>query len=158
MELNEVYFKKYLLKKAELEEKGELWRLRVTQEEFLSEIERLREYEIIAKKDGTLNEYSIQRNIEGTISIMLMDILTFEEAKEQADRIHEASEKQFAEEAPKIIERLKFIETPLKFRDSAKIYRWIFRKQIAIDMLPANVKEEFAKTNHYEMLKNMKKI
>ena len=67
MESNEKYLGKYLLKKMELEQKGELWRLRVTEEEFLSEIQRLREYEIDAKKNGSLNEYHIQRNIDGTI-------------------------------------------------------------------------------------------
>ena len=64
MESNEKYLEKYLLKKAELEKKGELWRLRVTQEEFLSEIQRLRKHEIDAKNNSTLNEYHIQRNID----------------------------------------------------------------------------------------------
>lgn len=158
MESNEKYLEKYFLKKTELEQKGEIWRLRVTQEEFLSEIKRLREYEIDAKKYGSLNEYHIQRNIEGTISVMLMDACTLEEMKEQTNRNSEASEKRFAEEAPIVREQLKSIETPLKFRDSANIYRWIFRKQISIDMLPLKVKDEFTKTRHFETLKNMKKI
>jgi hypothetical protein len=158
MESNEKYLEKYFLKKMELEQKGELWRIRVTQAEFLSEIQRLRQYEIDSKQNSTLNEYSIQRNIEGTISVMLMNILTLEEAKEQAKKHSEASEKEFAEEAPMIRERLKSIKTPLSFRDAANIYRWIFRKQISIDMLPVNVKDEFAKTRHYETLKNRKEI
>jgi len=61
MESNEKYLEKYFLKKSELEQKGEIWRLRVTQEEFLSEIQRLREYEIDAKKNSNLNEYHIQQ-------------------------------------------------------------------------------------------------
>ena len=156
MEPNEKYLEKYLLKKAELEKKGELWRLRVTQAEFLSEIERLKEYEIYSKTNSSLNDYHIQRNIEGTISVMLMDACTLEEAKEQTQRLHDESEKRFAEEAPMIRERLLLIETPLKFRDSANIYRWIFRNQISIDMLPIKVKDEFTKTRHYKTLKNMK--
>ena len=107
MESNEKYLEKYFLKKMELEQKGELWRLRVSQAEFLSEIQRLRQYEIDSMQNSTLNEYSIQRNIEGTISVMLMDILTLEEAREQAKKHSEASEKEFAEEAPMIRERLK---------------------------------------------------
>lgn len=158
MESDEKYLEEYLLKKAELEAKGELWRLRVTQEEFLKEIQRLRKYEIDTKENCTLNEYHIQRNIEGTISVMLMESCTLEEMKEQAKRINEESEKYFAEEAPMIRELLKLIKTPLKFRDSAKIYRWIFRNQISIDLLPLKVKEEFLKTRHYTMLKNMEKI
>jgi len=157
MESDEKYLEEYLLKKAELEAKGELWRLRVTQEEFLKEIQRLRKYEIDAK-NSTLNEYHIQRNIEGTISVMLMESCTLEEMKEQAKRINEESEKDFAEEAPMIKERLVLIETPLKFRDSANIYLWISRNQISIDMLPLKVKDEFTKTRHYKRLKDMKKI
>src|ERR1035437_546650 len=99
MESNEKYLEKYFQKKMELEQKEELWRLRVTQVEFLSEIQRLREYEIDAKKNSNLNEYHIQRSIEGSISVMLMNILTLEEAKEQAKKHSEASEKEFAEEA-----------------------------------------------------------
>lgn len=158
MKSNEKYLADYFLKKAELEKKGELWRLRVIQEEFLSEIQRLREYEIDAKTKSNLNDYHIQRNIEGTISVMLMDACTLEEAKEQTKILRVESEKRFAEEAPIIRERLKLIETPLKFRDSSNIYRWIFRNQISIDMLPSKVKDEFTKTSHYETLKNMKKI
>ena len=45
MESNEKYLEIYFLKKTELEQKGEIWRLRVTQEEFLSEIKRLRDGE-----------------------------------------------------------------------------------------------------------------
>src|ERR1035437_2356960 len=96
MESNEKYLEKYFLKKMELEQKGELWRLRVTQVEFLTEIQRLREYEIDAKKNSKLNEYHIQRNIEGTIAVMLMDSFTLEEAKEQTKRQSEASEEEFA--------------------------------------------------------------
>ena len=157
MESDEKYLEEYLLKKAELEAKDELWRLRVTQEEFLKEIQRLRKYEIDAK-NSTLNEYHIQRNIEGTISVMLMDACTLEEMKEQAKRINEESKKYFAEEAPMIRERLILIKTPLRFRDSANIYLWIVRKQISIDMLPLKVKEEFTKTRHNTMLKNVEKI
>src|ERR1035437_8372112 len=104
MESNEKYLEKYIQKKMELEQRGELWQLRVTQAEFRSEIQRLREYEIDSKQNRTLYEYHIQRNIEATISVMLMDILTLEEAREQEKKLSEASEKEFAEEAPLIRE------------------------------------------------------
>jgi hypothetical protein len=78
--------------------------------------------------------------------------------KEQINRNIEESEREFAEEAPMVRERLKSIETPLKFRDSANIYRWIFREQISIDMLPLQVKNEFTKTKHFDTLKKMNKI
>lgn len=158
MESNEKYLEEYFFKKMELAQKGELWRLRVTQEEFFSEIQRLREYEIDAKKNSNLNEYHIQRNIEGTISVMLMDACTHEEMMDQTKRLSDASEKEFAEEASMIRERLRFIKTPLTFRDAANIYRWIFRKQISIDMLPLKVKDEFTKTIHFKTLENKKKI
>lgn len=87
---------------------------------------------------------------------MKMDIHKLKEMKEQAKRIKEQSEKEFTGEAPIIREQLKSINTPLKFRDSAKIYRWIFRGQITIDMLPLNVKNEFTKTKHYEALLKLK--
>lgn len=154
MESNEKYLEKYFLKKAELERKGEIWRLRVTQEEFLSEIQRLRDYEIDATNTSTLNEYHIQRIIKGSISLMLMNACTLEEAKEQTNCIHEASETGFSEEASMVRERLESIETPLKFSDSANIYRWIIRKQISIDMLPSKVKDGFSNTRHYKILKN----
>ena len=158
MESNEKYLGEYFLKKTELEQKDEIWRLRVTQEEFLSEIQRLREYEIDARNNSTLNEYHIQRNIEATISIMLMDACTLEEMREQTMIISELSETEFAKDAPNVRVRLKSIKTPLSFQDSAKIYRWIFRKQISFDILPLNVKDEFTKTSHYKTLKNMNKI
>ncbi|MFZ4799572.1 MAG: hypothetical protein ACOYMA_18905 [Bacteroidia bacterium] len=158
MESNEKYFEQFFLKKMELEQKGELWRLRVTAEEFLSELQRLRMYEVEANKNSTLNEYHIQRNIEGTISVMLMDACTYEEMKEQAKRLNEAGEKEFADEKPMIRERLKYITTPLKFRDSKNIYCWIFRNQISIEMLTENVRDEFIKTKHYASLKNENKV
>jgi small-conductance mechanosensitive channel len=157
MKTTEEYLEDYFAKQNELSSKGELWRLRVTQEKFLSEIQRLREYEIDLK-NSELNENHIQRNIEATIAVMLMDAYTFEEKKEQVKRLNEESEKEFAKEAPLVRERLKSIKTPLSFRDSGNIYRWIFRKQISIDMLPENISDEFKKTVHYVSLKIEKKI
>ena len=158
MESYEKYLEKYLLKKKELEQKGELWRLRISQEEFFSEINRLREYETDAKIHSKLNEFHIQRNIEGTISTLLMETCTVEEMRGQMKKLNETSEKEFAEDAPMVREQLKSIKTPLKFRDAANIYRWIFRKQISIEILPDRVRDEFVNTHHYVILKRNKKL
>src|ERR1035437_7164018 len=125
MKSNEEYLKDFHQKQEDLTVKGELWRLRVTEEEFLTEIEKIRTYEIENKKNNHLNEYHIQRNVEGMIAIMLMDIVTFEEAKDQTNRLTKSSEEDFAKDAPEIQKRLKLIQTPLSFRDTANMYRWL---------------------------------
>ena len=90
---------------------------------------------------------------------MLKHPLSLEEKLLQVKRnsTKESSEEEFAKEIPMVIEHLKTIKTPLKFRDSANIYRWIYRKQITIDMLPSAVKDEFIKTRHFDIL-NKKKL
>jgi hypothetical protein len=154
MKTTEEYLEDYFANQNELSSKGELWRLRVTQSEFLKEIERIRVYESNNKKSSHLNEYHIQRNVDAMIEIMLMDKVTYEEAKEQINNNNIASEEEFAEEAPEIRERLKLIQTPLTFRNIATIYRWLWRKQITIEMIPENVLSEFVKTKHYEIIRS----
>lgn len=90
MKTNEEYLIKYDEKLKYLIEKGEEWRMRVTRQNFLSEIERLRIYEADEMKIKRLNDYHIQSNIEGSISIMLMDRLTQEEATEQFERLRKS--------------------------------------------------------------------
>lgn len=87
MKTTEEYLIDYLDKKNELSEKGELWRLRVTQEEFLAEIERLRVSEIYQKKSNSLSEYHIQKNVEEMIAALLMGIATLDEMREQTNMI-----------------------------------------------------------------------
>lgn len=152
MKTTEEYSTDYFNKLKELSSKGEQWRIRVTHEEFLSEIERIRTYEIENKKNSHLNEYHIQRNVEGMIAVMLMDKVTIEEAREQCERLRKASEESFAEEAPEIKLRLGRIQIPLSHRDTANIYKWLLRKQITVEMILENVFNEFAKTKHYEMI------
>lgn len=153
MKSNEEYLNDFHLKKKELEERGELWRLRVTEEEFISEIDRIRKESIESRKGSSLNEYHIQRNEEEQIEIMLMEKATYEEAKEQFERLRKSGEEYFAKEAPEIQKLVKLINTPLKIRDTRNIYRWLYRKQIIIDMLPENVLKEFITTKHYRNLK-----
>ena len=130
MKPTEEYLKEYYDKLYELSSKGEEWRIGVTPEEFLLEIERIREYEICNANNKHLKEFHIQRNVEGMISVMLMDKVTLEEAKEQCVKLQKAAEKNFAEDVPEIKQRLKLIQTPLKFRDTVNIYKWLWRKQI----------------------------
>ncbi|MBX7109302.1 MAG: hypothetical protein K1X61_11700 [Chitinophagales bacterium] len=154
MKTTEDYLDDYLDKYNELKNKNELWRLRVTPEKFLAEIERIRAYGIEQRKSNYLNEYHIQRNQEGMIAVMLMDAMTLDEMIEQANRLSEAAKLQFAEEAPEVQKQVKKIQTPLKLDDSRRIYTWLFRKQITLEMLSKEVFEEFSKTRQYQSLIN----
>ena len=152
MKTTEEYSNDYFNKLNELSSRGEQWRIRVTHEEFLSEIEKIRAYEISVRKSKHLNEYHIQRNVEGMISVLLMDNVTTEEAREQCESHRKASEESFAEEVPDIKLRLELIQTPLSYRDTVNIYKWLLRNQITLEMISENVFNEFAKTKHYEMI------
>ena len=152
MKTTEDYIDDFLDKYNELIKKDELWRLRVTPQEFISEIERIRKYGKEARKSNYLNEYHIQCNEKGMVSNMLMDKVTREEFMEQCEILKEAAKKQFAEEAPLIQKQIKQIKTPLKFQEAVNIYRWLFRKQITLEMLSAEVLEEFKMTTQYEIL------
>ena len=83
MKTNEEYLEDYFYKQNNLSKKGELWRLRVTEHEFISKIEEIREWGKKARQSNYLNKYHIQRNEEAQVSVMLMDKLTIEECKEQ---------------------------------------------------------------------------
>lgn len=152
MRSNAEYLNDYHQKKFSLEAKGELWRLRVTEDEFIAGLEKIRSYGEEARKGNYLTEYHIERNEEGQVSVMLMDILTIEEMIEQFNRLKNNSQEQFAKEAPEIQRRIKNLTTPLKFHDAVKIYRYLIRKQISLEMLPENVLEEFKKTRHFRLL------
>lgn len=78
--------------------------------------------------------------------------VTYEQAKAQTESAMKAAERSFAKAAPKIQSELKHIQTPLSFSDTVDIYRWLFRKQITIEMLPKNVLNEFIKTKHYQKI------
>jgi len=97
MKTSEEYSNDYFDKLNELSSKGEQWRIRVTHEELLSEIEKIRAYELNARKSKHLNEYHIQRNVEGMISVLLMDNVTTEEAREQCESHRKTNEESFAE-------------------------------------------------------------
>lgn len=152
MKTKEVYLQVYDQKLNNLIAKGEEWRIRVTRQEFLSEIERLRIYESDEMNSKRFNEYHIQSNIRGGISIMFMDRVTHEEAREQARRLREQVEKLNQAEIPEIIEKLKLMQLPITFNDILNLYNWLFYKQINFFDIPENVLNEFKKTRHYEMI------
>ena len=154
MKSNEEYISDYLLKYTTLLKNGELWRLRVTMIEFIKEIERIREYGIEQRKSNYLNENHIQSNQNEMISVLLMDGMTSKELETQIKTHRETTKDDFAKDIPFIIERIKHIETPLKLADITKIYTWLSRKQITLDMLPKDVLIEFKETRQYRIIVN----
>lgn len=152
MKSNSEYISDYLEKYTFFLKKGELWRLRVTLKEFLKEIERIREYGKEARERNYHNEYHIQSSEKGMVSVLLMDASTREEIIAQFKEHKEAADIERSKEIPEIRERIKHIQTPLKFEDVKRIYKWLFYKQITLEMLPENVLNEFKETRQYETL------
>ncbi len=56
-------------------------------------------------------------------------------------------------EAAEIQSELKLIQTPLSFIDTVHIYRWLYRKQISIEMLSKEIFDEFKETEQYQAYK-----
>lgn len=152
MKTNEDYLKDYDHKLDALIAKGEIWRIRVTRQEYLAEIERLRIYEIDELKSKRFNEYHIHKSINCTISIMLMDRVTHEEAKKQFENNRLIREKYLMEEIPEVMEGLNKIKVPISFNNIIKIYKWLFYKQITYEDIPDDVLNEFKETEQYEIL------
>ena len=85
--------------------------------------------------------------------------VTIEEMRAQTDRIKKQSENRFAINAPKIQEELKEITTPLSFENTITIGKWLFRKQITIEMIPKDVLKEFKKTEQYKgVMRRIKEV
>lgn len=89
MKSTEKYLDDYLDKYNELKRDNELWRLRLTPEEFIQEIEKIREYGINARKFENFDEKLIKRNEDAAVSVLLMRMrmITSEEARKQAEEI-----------------------------------------------------------------------
>lgn len=84
---------------------------------------------------------------------------TLEEKRAQADRLQKQSEISFALAAPEIQEELKKITTPLSFEYRVDICRWLFRKQITIEMIPKDVLGELQGTEIFEgTIRRMKEV
>ena len=95
---------------------------------------------------------SFQERAESAmITLSKQPPITYEEVREQANRLKKAGEERFKKEAPLIQnELLKLIKPPLSFFDKVHIYRWLFRNQITIEMLSKEVFDEFKETKQYE--------
>lgn len=81
-----------------------------------------------------------------------MKKVTLEEAKRQAEMLANHSKVKFVLDTPLIQEEVKKLQPPLTFEMARSIYRWLFRKQISIEMLPTGILEEFKKTEMFERL------
>lgn len=158
MKSTEEYLDDYHQKKNTLEAKNELWRLRVTGEEFIAGIEKIKKYGEEARKNNYINEFAIKSHENGQVEVLLMDKMTREEMLEQMERIKKGSEKHFTIEAPEIQKKVRLLNVPLRFRDTVSIYKWLFRKQITIEMIPQDVYKEFVTTRQYLALVKKGKI
>jgi DUF917 family protein len=74
----------------------------------------------------------------------------FEEAKAQFDRLKKQGEESFSLAAPMIQEEVKKMTTPLSSEDARRICRWLFRKQITIEMIPKDVLVDLQGTEIFE--------
>jgi hypothetical protein len=77
---------------------------------------------------------------------------TTEEVRAQFEISRKRGEISFAKDAPKVQEYLKEITTPLSNEDARDIGRWLFRKQITIEMIPKDVLVEWKETGMYEYI------
>jgi len=91
MKTTEEYLDDYLDKYNDLKRKDELWRLRVSPQEFLLEIERIREYGVKLRQSNYFTEYHIQCNEKEQIVVMLMNRVTSDEFIAQVKRIRESA-------------------------------------------------------------------
>lgn len=152
MKSNEEYLEDYFNKKNELSRKGEQWRLRVTQEEFVNEIERIRADGIKAREMNYLTEYHIRRNEEAGVELLLKELMTKEEFIAQCSKLEEESAKLRANEAPEIRKEINLIQTPLGFGEIVFIFNALWYKQITFEMLSEPVFNEFKETAHYHRI------
>ncbi len=76
--------------------------------------------------------------------------VSLERMKELGEQSRKHCEEIFARDAPKIQEGLKELTTPLSFYDCNHICRWLFRKQITLEMLSDDVREEFLRSDQYQ--------
>ena len=73
MKATDEYLDDYFDKYNELKKKNDLWRLRVTPEEFLAKIVRIRVYGTEKRKNKYLNDFHVESTQDNMISILLMD-------------------------------------------------------------------------------------
>ena len=154
MKSTEEYISDYLDNYTSILKQGELWRMGPTLNEFIKKIDEIRERGKDDRKRNYKNEYTIQSNQDGAISVLFMSlrIWSFEEQKAQFDRLRKDADESRKKEIPLIEEEIKQFRAPLKFRDIKIIYKWLFYKQITLDMLPYEVLNEFKETSQYQTI------
>jgi hypothetical protein len=149
---NQEYLQQYNEKYNSLANKNELWRLKVTQQEFMQQIAALRVYEAQQQQSNYFNAYTVDSNIKGSIAIILMDKLTFEEAMAQSKVNQLLNKEIYRKEAPEVKSKVQQFLTPLSFGNIKYIYAGLFRNQIKLSDLPPNVLEEFKQTAQFKSL------
>ncbi len=152
LKTKEAYINDYRERYKALEAKNELWRLRVTEAEFIIKLDEIFAYAIKEKKSNCLNDYAIESNQKGAIAVMMMNVLTIEEAKAQFERNRILANEYFQEAAPEIQERIKNYILPLNQYKIRTINSALQRNQITIDMFPPQIKAAFVLTRQYESL------
>ena len=85
MKTNEEYLQDYRKRYKEFEEKGELWRLNTTEEEFMAVVERKRV--IWDNRKGRPYQALIELSVRSGIALALQGKVTYEEMKAQAQRV-----------------------------------------------------------------------
>lgn len=158
MKTSEEYLDDYLDNYNALKITNELCRLRVAPEEFIANVEKIRAFGIERRKATDYTEFHIQHSENCMIAILLMNKLTKEEFIEQCARLQKEKELEFAAKAPGIQQKVKLIKLPLMFKDVVNIYRWLYRKQITIEMLSTEILASFSKTRQYDYLLKKKII
>lgn len=150
MRSKDYYINRYREQKRELEEKDELWKLCQKTEELFTE--KLDEIFDRYNSNSFLNEFHRESSTTTSLEILLQKRPSLDEMKEQTRRFKIATEESFLEEATRIKKYANEISVPLTIRDLSHIYRWIFRKQIGLDDLPPEVRQEFMNSRQYQSL------
>jgi len=105
--------------------------------------------QIIAIRNKTIGLE--ERAIRAKAALAKQGPVSLEKMKAQAEKSRKHSEEAFARDAPKIQKGLKELTTPLSFNDTVHIYKWLYRKQITLEMLPGNIREEFLNSQQYQV-------
>ena len=134
MEKHEFYLEKYRKQIVELNERDELWRLCLPNEEAF--LEKLNKIYIAYERHNYINDCHRENSIKLMIEILLQEKITKEEFTAQAQRLKKAAEKGFQEDAPRIIEFVNTLIAPVEDEQLRVIERWIARKQITVYDLP----------------------
>jgi hypothetical protein len=154
MKTTEELFDDYLDVYNDLKRKNELWRLKVSPNEFLEKVKSLNE-EVNETKNGSPLELAMRiRKFKIEIAKLVSSRLTNDEIKKQFEAINKATQITFELEKESIKNQINKIESPITSKERINIYKWIGRNQIAFSDLPNHIQEEFKQTSKYQNLLN----